>query len=795
MIRKILTSIIIYQLTFSQAFLMASDTLNNVERDEDSREGIENGSAPTNIPYLEFSQYFLPEHVKLIDKQDLSSYTGKNVYVGYGIFDQGDDYCKFVDMPIKPSEDVLLKFKDFKTFNNRSYGVLRSGATNYNTCKEIAIEYGGIIATPENSASNAFIGSYKLDNWLGIKKSSCSDLDYSTQSGNPLPFTNWSSSEESGECDSSKLNASQNIRRTWNKVSSSESKQCIIEIASPFPDRPIKMCAPWWRVERVYTKPESLAVDGLNLGNINQADVPELYNVCTKVNQEAISAIDNNETHEFHCTTYFDATQAPECLRDPMQNQCKVSECKGFVEDSCKHIETLTPLKDYTKIVKIVNGVEVETKGKVKIRTQVYECPLVIPDKSDCLEKSTVLVYPKECPGSQCQGKKECYANSIDSDGILACDDKFKCEKIYPNANTLPNPTDMNGNELKFMRGKCSDGTELQFPVNIQSKKDRTCTEYSEINVTKTIHKKCQIDKKFQDIVLNMSITNEDIYEDDPDCIRTNNISDSRPINDILLDIEFLNYAKNKITKFKMDNDKEILAESGTSDYLFEFSTSPLIISTSNDTLEENPNNNSIGGCPLVDNSSEASIEDWYTNKLEPIFEKGMHQTEYNSTTEIISGGSVGDADCHDLASTIGGSVLLSLDNICKITRDSGTEDNHFSKIENIGTTGDPSNPDRKLRYTSSYKGYSVNQCHDWSKCLDGTGMMDGENQCVSTQSEPTSEESNVPEIEGTLTTCKPERLVDQVRTTVNGLTDIFLIAVICSPTFIDLYKPRSSGR
>ena len=770
--RKIITLIVAYQLIFSQAFLMASD-IENIVRNDTIRDNMRNSSLPSNIPFLGYTESFHAEHVKLIDKHDLSQYEGKEVYVGYGIFDGGENYCKYVDLPNPPAQKIDVKFKDFKKFNNKTYGILRDGDVTYNSCKAIVESYGGIVATPLNRGDDSIIRSFKVDNWIGIFRSDCSQ-DYVSYTGETLNYSNWTALEDNSECENSELNAVQTTSMSWRKVSKNDTKKCIIEISSPFADRPIKFCAPWWRVERTYTKPENMNINGLNLFSINQADVPELYNVCTEMNSEAIAAIDNNETYEFQCTTYFDSTMGSECLESPMQPQCKVSECKGYVENACKHIRTVTPLKDYTKIIIQENGSEVSVKGKVNIRTQIYECPMVVPSNDDCIKKSSVVAYPKECPGSECDAKKECYSIATNSDDFLACDAKFSCEKIYPLIDRLPASEDLVNGELKFLRGECSDGTELRFPVNIQDKTDKICKLYSTIEETKEITEKCFSDRQFHDIVLNMSITNDDFYQDDPDCVRTNNIVDARPVRNVIFDISFNGLSENVISKITMPNNKNILNTVGQSTYIRNFAESRLIVRSENGSVIEDNSANSIGGCPLLDSGSEETVGSWMEYKLKPIFEKDLIQVRLNSTTVQISG-TLDNSSCGLLADSIGG-IKKSNDSNCRIERPSTAQDNIFYSIEAGVESGDENDPDRLLIYKSEVTTYNATQCNDWAICLNADGIIDAGGRCVATQIDTSLSNPEVEETTEELTDCKPPSGIDQVTSTINGLTDIFLI-------------------
>jgi len=772
--RKIITSFLVYQLIVPQVVFSAESGVIDLNRNAETQEEINSGATPSDIPYLGYSEYFTPEHIKLLDKQNLTAKSGKQIYVGYGVYDPGDLQCKFIDLPNEPRVPIESAFLKSKTFMNKSYIQYRQGELSYSACDSIANEYGGHMPNPMNAAENSFLSMFGVDAWLDGSRSDCNaETEYLTSSGNQLNMTNWDAGESIESCDTSKLNIYIKSNSTWNRANMNEQKQCIVEIDSPYPERPIKMCAPWWRVERTYTKPENLNVGGIDLTTINQADIPEKYNICTRFNQDAINAINNDETYEFQCTTYYDSTLKPECMADAHQPQCKVSECKGYVEDACKHIKEIEPLKDYTKITKVVHGTVVEQKGKVGIRTQIYQCPIIVPDKTDCLSKNTVVVYPKECSTSDCDGLKQCIHDATDSTELIACNQTFTCEKIYPKADVLAKPEDIDGDLLKFLRGTCSSGEELQFEVNVQSKKEKVCKEYSHLDAKMTIQKQCELEKTYEDYSVNMTITSEDIYQNDEQCVRTNNIQEGRPTRDIIFDVDYYNFAENYISKMEINNNNIIeISKQGTSDYIQELSKVRFGTRTGDGTVVDE---NQPDYCPFAD-ANEVDVSDW-GDEIEGFFYAGYSQSYFDEDFVNETGSENNESNCKQSATDLALEFVdfESATKTCQLKKEASEYDLKFNSIKPIGQGDDG----YLLEFVSRDSEMTTSECQDWAECLNAVGVLGNGGYCVASQvneDDIVTSGSDVSDIEGGVTDCRPTVGQSQSVSSVNGLADLFVI-------------------
>lgn len=782
--------LISYQLIIGQALNAAGFVPpTNEERDINDIDNLMKNADPSDIPFIDYVESFQIEHTQPIKEHDLSEFIGKQIYIGYGIYDGDNKYCKFTETTIPPSVAVDVRFRDIQTFNGHSYGLVRDGDMNYQACVNIASEYGGIVATPTTASENSFLRSYSVSNWLGMTKTTCDDEYYLNMNQAKQEYTNFNSTDDSDDCDITKLNVVQDMGSSWSKVNSNDVYNCIVEVNSPDFKRPIKICAPWWRVERKYTKPENYNVGGINLLTVNKADIPELYNICTQLNENGIEDASSEIKQEFHCTTYYDATRKPECLTNPYQPQCKVSECQGYVEEACTHKDTVIPLKDYTKITANINGVDTQIKGKVDIRTQIYDCPVITPSSSDCLEMSTVIAYPMECPNSDCNRKTECYSEATNSDEQLACNAAYRCEKIYPNTSITPVASDLDtdGN-VQLLHAKCEDGTILDFPVNVQNKLNRTCVEYSTLTETKEITKDCTLERDYQEFSIDMSITGVDDYENDPDCIRVNNILDARPIEDVIFDAEGFGFAENYVNKAYLDGKLENVLFTSNSSYTIGMATIPPDDqSQTGDITQTTVPLGSIGNtsCELAESGTEATIESWHTNKLVPVMDRNGKISYTGGTNAITTIPVIAAAECSSVASTIGGTVTAT--SPCTISRTATNQDKIFFEIQGLGEFGDPADPDMAIKYTSYNTTMTTAQCLDWAECLDAAGTLSG-GRCVATH------DANTPDIsEGTQTvtsitdevnSCSPPSYADTNTTTFNGTRDIFYIEDVVQGVF-----------
>jgi hypothetical protein len=373
---------------------------------------------------------------------------------------------------------------------------------DYNDCKILTDYYGGYPVSITSAIENNFISSkYPERKWIGIFRNNCTDdTDYKNEEGLLQEYFNWNKTEDSNFCKINKLKVAQDRFGNWLSQSGLEKNNCIIEVNSKDIYRPVKICAPWWRIERDYKLTEKTIFSGIDLAKINQADIPDQLVVCTKYNSEAVKNLtEKTVTHE--CVSYYQATKSDICLRDPIQDQCFVNECIGYVTNSCTKEAEISGYKDYTKTKALINGSMQWIKDKQMIKTHIYKCPASPSSSKDCLEKSSVIVFPKECPGSKCQELRECLSDASAlkepqrTNAVNNCRNNILCLKIYPQVERGgPNKFDWDGNLINLY-GSCPDGSILEFPVNVQKKHSKKCLEYEFLEEKKQISQTCVLER------------------------------------------------------------------------------------------------------------------------------------------------------------------------------------------------------------------------------------------------------------------------------------------------------------
>jgi len=798
-IRNFLLSIVYFQLTIGSSLAYAE--VSNIDTHERTKEIINDfikNANPSDLPFVDYLDTFVHDKTQPIKRFDLSNYNGKQIYVGYGLYDADQKYCRYIEQPgLDPDHNAQDKitnhFNLISSFNKHQYAISINKMT-FQQCQDIANKFGVYIASPTSLAENGFLnGRFSIPSgnkkWLGIEKSSCSQNDpYMNQEGKEQEYFKWSMYEhDSAGCDPSKLKVSQNEYGTWNKQTGHELNYCLIESDSEDINRPIKVCAPWWRIERDYKKEFQTDWGGINIYRINQADIPAQSVVCTKMDTEALQeAYEDKETRRITCTTYYDATRAPECLHDPMQPQCYVDECSGYVENACVHVQEITPYKDYTKTKAIVDGQLQWIKGKTNIRTQVYDCPPSPPSlKKSCLETSTVVIYPKECPGSQCQELKECTYNAKTKEEKDDCFAQFKCKKIYGSPD-LP-VYDANG-KLTNLKGYCTDenGNNIEppliFDLNIQNKHERKCLEYEEYTITKHVNQNCELERPYTDHTVEMSITGVDIYEDNPMCIRLNNVSDARPLQELTLDYFSKGFAKVVIKKAFINGLHSGEVEDGRGDYVL----SPGAISEEDQTGQEDFN--------VTVNQQEIDCSDFstnWTNKIGAILEK-----EPESITSSSYDGNFSDTnimkvkfftetsnDCDFKKGEIPTAISNSFDNDskeCSIFYPKEVEDRKFKFIQG-------EDPTTFISETQETR----DECRRYATCIGGAynenDYIDNRpHECIINAGSDYSAPESDPVIPPTASprNCKPNESSGSLKTQFYGDSDIFFIEEVVDGAF-----------
>ena len=608
-LRKTILNVVSFILITEQPLFAALSGLDVHSRSFNPVTQITQDSNVSNLPVADIEDSFSKTSINFNDPMDLSSYIGKKVFVGYGIYDAGEKNCKFIEQPGTTRVQYENNFAFWETFNNHTYAISKT-PMSYSECRTLANTMGGYPVIPDDASENGYIASrfvnIDIDNnhhvddiWLGLYKNSCSDVYYTKENGGDQTYYNWTNAVRGQTCNSGELNSIMQDDTKWNKVSGSESHYCVVEFNSPDIYRPLKICAPWWKIIREYKNPnENSIYNTRELNRINQFDVPINMNVCTKYEDGTYEEEQEKQDRIVECRKYYSIDAAPECARDLHQAQCYVSECAGYVENACTLIDSDLVGKGYVKGEKIINGELQEVKLKDQDKIFKYKCPPSTISVHKCVETSDVSVAPKECPGSDCAGLKECIysiptnlsADDYD-DQMDACMNAHKCEKIYPNLD-IP-PTLNANNEVVYLHGKCSDGTILDFVPNIINKKGKKCLQYAEVNQTTKDVEKCVLDRNSHRVTVHLALGEIDVYENNSSCLRLDNVADRFDSNTYSLRVDGKNYFMPTIKQVYLDGTVNDLADYGDGEWIFNNSMAQTFLDTSStDQVADSFNNN-----------------------------------------------------------------------------------------------------------------------------------------------------------------------------------------------------------
>ncbi len=577
---KLIQFTLIFVLTFSNT-AQAITGIDAQERTTEISIDMIKSSEPSDLPVAGVSDFFDKENIHLIRNFDLSSYIGKKVFVGYGVYDKKEDNCKFVEKPGVSKSDYDSTFAYVEKFNQNSYAVSKT-RMSYSECQALGDRFGGYPVVLDSAAESMFVASKFSGNtvnsnsiehvWIGAKKNSCTDVRYTNELNLPQHYENFPDTELSSVCASNKLNLKLDRYGKFAKTSEHTPSYCALEFEGYDIYKPLKICASWWKILRDYPNDDPGLYDPAVLKSINQADIPAQMVICSKYEADSLPPIDQANTRIAHCTEYYSATILPECVLDMHQPQCKVSECGGYIENACRLVDQDTVGKGYVKGEVLKGGVITETKVKDNIVTKEYECPPSNYSNKLCLEQSAVVVYPKECPGSQCQELKECLlAAASNVEAQNTCHENFTCIKITGGRDIPPKVDPVSG-DVTHLYANCpaapiSDGSTLEFPVNIEEKIGKTCLEYEMIETTETITQNCVLERPFQDHEVDMAITEIDEYQDNPLCLRMDTVRESIQMEDLNLKIESKGFFKHKATKVYLDGQIETIYNGGSDDY------------------------------------------------------------------------------------------------------------------------------------------------------------------------------------------------------------------------------------
>ena len=488
------------------------------------------GSRVSDIPYGYYIDSLSPQMIKAFGALNLSSYGNKRIFVGYGVYDKENNKCKFLEGGFTKHE-WDLKFHHLKPFSGHSYAISRD-TMNFTQCRALAATFHGHLFTPASAVENqAILGNgsalYGEEGWIGIYRQNCI-ASYKNILDQEIGYSNFF--EKIDNCEPDKLFVYKKPYSTlWFKANGEEHKHCIVEFDSPYVTRPVKVCAPWWRIERTYKLPpqKEIMINGvqLDLYNINQATLPRRMTTCLEYDDNITTT--TLADREVICKSYYDITMSPTCRAEIVQPQCFVDTCEGYIKNVCsKNPEQPTAdgrVKDYVWGYIYENGQKVRVKVKDKIRSHAYTCPPSAASMSKCTLAGDVVVFPYQCNPEVCVQYKRCIGEKTKS--RKACHDLFPCEEVYGDSNQ---PVVENGKLVGF-RAKCGEEMVINRNIDKLSKKTEKCLKYKDIVDVVSENKKCTVTATEKRYEVNATITEQDVYSERDDCIRLNDIDDARP--------------------------------------------------------------------------------------------------------------------------------------------------------------------------------------------------------------------------------------------------------------------------
>ena len=498
------------------------------------------GSRITNTPYGYYIPSFGNMKIESVKHVNLSKYANKKILIGYGIYDINNQYCKYLDVPSNSTFD--LDFADRMVYGNQTFGISRNPMT-FTQCRALVAKYNGYIYTPNTAAQmyyvyNAFNKTGIKNMWLGYHRVSCTQPYLNGQRfqqsyTNLLPKTT--------TCNANDLDTyvhSTNAQDYfWTRTNGDKKFYCPIMIDSPNYLRPIKVCLPWWKIQREWEIPKSkfnpdvFKFNG-HTYNFSYAkyliDYPLTRIVCTVPAPKALQAYQQGASFQETCRSYDSMKQSPSCMYDINKPVCKVNECYGYIQDHCtpepsKDI-TLSGVKNYQYGYIMVHGVRERVKVIQNIKIHMYKCTPPPPLESQCKQFEKVKVFPKTCPDSnQCSQLATCLKNDVTTS--QQCQAEYKCVKTY---GSVDNPVYTNG-VLSGFRGICPDGKTVIAPVQRLYSGTSKCLAYNQIKDTNTTIKTCISHATSTKETVSTAITTKDIYQSNPRCIRTNNMAEAEP--------------------------------------------------------------------------------------------------------------------------------------------------------------------------------------------------------------------------------------------------------------------------
>lgn len=678
-------SLLILFLFFS-SFLYGTD--NTLHDRSISDVNLISGSKATNIPYGFYINGFQKSSIEAFKNVDLAQYPNKKLFVGYGVYDIDDKNCRYLDVP--SNSDLPQYVKNIKKLGNNTYGVSFSRMT-FSQCKALASRFSGYVYTPNNPSeyqavtdalNNTIGGETPKDFWIGYSRPDCSS-PYLNDEGYSQSYVKFRFKNEI--CSSTnKLTYTNAGSKLWMRTGDTDQHYCPIVIHSPDYLRPIKYCAPWWRVERSWKLKSTDGLYEINGKTYDYRyakyiiDYPKDVTICTETNASNSNDVSNGR-FQFTCRSYDDIKASPACLESITLPQCHVNECQGYAENTCVKVDEIKPFKDYDIGYIMKDGVETKVKTRDNKLINVYDCPVPNPPASSCLKKEIVSVLPVECPNSQCAELADCFKDkTTPNDECLA---NYKCEKNYGSVDNV-----LYRDGVAYgLGGVCSDGSQVTALIERKSGINRRCLRYNEYTETNTTIKKCTSTANSSLRTVDTSITGTDIYEDDPRCIRVNNIEEARPQIETVFQYETKGFFKTAINKAFVNGESQRNDVNVTSSYLL--SAASIKLKERAVSIEQTvPDASDLSNNYCTNNFSSS----WYTNRYS-VFDtmpiKGIVYNKTGSSTRKVSVYSSSGTGLHYIFDDFGSVNTASNWGVAVVNPDS-LKIESFSTFDLSGTSG-----------------------------------------------------------------------------------------------------------
>jgi len=538
---------IIFTLIFVCASLFANPAITE-NRNNEGKNYNTNSGRPSDIPYNLYDAKIDTKIRQVVDRTDLTQGQDKQFFVGYGLYDEGNRYCRYVPIGALDQNAFSNDFIQKENYAEHSYFISRTALT-YNECYQKAETYNAKVYTPQSyGEAYAIQEKYRDQNfWTGFYREAC-DKPLLSVFGEKPNYDNWLNLDrcmhETAFENEERKNVVQLSSSKITNVKGSDSYKCVIEFDSPDYKRPQKVCAPWWRVERKYQYLNT-AAPVFDVSRFKKVSVPVSIDWCKPKYDDSISTSAIART-SVTCSTYQSATAESFCASNLDSSACFVDECNGIIKEKCSSPQEIELYKDYIKgtLVK-PDGTKYIGKIRKDIKTYSYSCPVNYARSGEECEKYVLYrVFPALCKNPNDINETSAYMQ-LGSVRRPAYDDGTG----HPILADI-DPRTREDEPIGFFSRCDESGDNFLFsPINKISTNTKHCIRFEEKNATTISNRDCIVDRLHTEHEVQLSLNEEDIYENNSSCIRTNNLQSARPITDVDLKIGLFGNSIYKIDK------------------------------------------------------------------------------------------------------------------------------------------------------------------------------------------------------------------------------------------------------